>query len=41
MATIGSITIEFAADLLGLREGIAESLDLFEELSDSVDGLAD
>ena len=40
MATIGSITIEFAADLLGLREGIAESLDLFDELADSIDTLS-
>jgi hypothetical protein len=41
MATIGTITVEFAADLLGLQEGITEALDLFEELSDSIDSLSE
>jgi len=41
MATIGSITIAFAADLKGLSDGIEESLDLFDDLKEGIESLSD
>jgi hypothetical protein len=40
MATIGSISVAFEAELGGLREGIDELLKSFEELSDSVESVS-
>jgi hypothetical protein len=41
MATIGSITIAFGADLKGLSEGIEESLDLFDDLKEGIEALSE
>lgn len=41
MATIGSITIAFAADLKGLSEGIEDSLDLFDDLKEGIESLSE
>ena len=41
MATIGSITIAFSADLQGLSDGIEESLDLFDDLKEGIEELSD
>jgi hypothetical protein len=41
MATIGTITIAFGADLSGLTEGIEKSLDLFGAMKDGIKELSD
>lgn len=41
MATIGSITIAFGADLKGLSDGIEESLDLFDDLKEGIEELSE
>jgi hypothetical protein len=39
MATIGTITVAFTADLAGLSEGIENAVDMFNDLSERVDEL--
>lgn len=39
MATIGSITVAFGADLRGLSEGIESSIDLFDDISERIEQL--
>ena len=41
MATIGSITVAFEANLRGLETGIEDVVDLFDDLSDAVDDISE